>query len=481
SSDFSPEMEQIISNTIEQIIKDKNIALTHKNIQIYIYQKMLEHDIQENPPSRRTIQRRLKQYDPYKLIKATEGTRIANQTLKAAGRKMKSPFILAIVEIDTHILDIIIIDSTTNLPLGRPYLSCAIDVHTRAIVGYYISMLPPSATTTLALLKNMLLRPSQNLPGGIPSLIVPDNGVEFKNTALSHICNHLKITIQPAQNRNPDNKPHIERFFGTLTFGLIQQLQGTTFSNPEARGDYDSRKHASVTLENLKSYVDEWIHNIYHCSIHSMTGRAPMLFWEDASQSCPPLTISTDEVDIIARRPISRKIHKGQVKFEYLTYFSHALATLEANGLTDVIVMIDELNLEHVYIKHSSIDEVIRADSTEPDYTKNLSLQEHLEIRKELKLVSQADKQRLGKHRVWYARWKLYERIQKDACSKNKKLKQLKLELPQTLKNLLDQDIHTVSQPIDPSASTFISSSEMDLLNQSNLDDDFGTLEFDDE
>ncbi|ENZ9042866.1 transposase, partial [Acinetobacter baumannii] len=158
-----------------------------------------------------------------------------------------------------------------------------------------------------------------------------------------------------------------------------------------------------------------------------------------------------------------------------------ALATLEANGLTDVIVMIDELNLEHVYIKHSSIDEVIRADSTEPDYTKNLSLQEHLEIRKELKLVSQADKQRLGKHRVWYARWKLYERIQKDACSKNKKLKQLKLELPQTLKNLLDQDIHTVSQPIDPSASTFISSSEMDLLNQSNLDDDFGTLEFDDE
>lgn len=39
----------------------------------------------------------------------------------------------------------------------------------------------------------------------------------------------------------------------------------------------------------------------------------------------------------------------------------------------------------------------------------------------------------------------------------------------------------TVSQPIDPSASTFISSSEMDLLNQSNLDDDFGTLEFDDE
>ena len=478
---FTAQMEQIIFSAIDEVINDETLALTVQNIEVSINQKMLEQDMKEEPPSTRTIQRKLKLYDPYILIKGNEGAHTARQLLKAAGRKTKSPFILSLVEIDTHILDIIIIDSTTKLPLGRPYLSCAIDVHTRAIVGYYICMLPPSATTTLALLKNMLLRPSQNLPGGIPSLIVPDNGVEFKNSALSHICNHLKITIQPAQNRNPDNKAHIERFFGTLTFGIIQQLPGTTYSNPKARGDYDSKKHASVTLENLKSYVDEWIHNIYHCSIHSMTGRAPMLFWEDTSQSCPPLTISTDEVDIIARRPISRKIHKGQVKFEYLTYFSHALATLEANGLTDVTVMIDELNLEHVYVKHSSIDEVIRADSTEPDYTKNLSLQEHLEIRKELKLISQADKQRLGKHRVWYARWKLYERIQKDACSKNKKLKQLKLELPETLKNLLEQDIRTVSQPIDPSASTFISSSEMDLLNQSNLDDDFGTLEFDDE
>lgn len=82
--------------------------------------------------------------------------------------------------------------------------------------------------------------------------------------------------------------------------------------------------------------------------------------------------------------------------------------------------MIDELNLEHVYVKHPSTKEPIKAESTDSDYTKNLSLQEHLEIRKELKLVSQADKQRLGKHRVWYARWKLYERIQKDACSKTR-------------------------------------------------------------
>lgn len=158
---FSALMEQIIFNAIDEVINDKKLALTVQNIEDSINRKMLEQDINEEPPSTRTIQRKLKLYDPYKLIKATEGTRIANQTLKAAGRKIKSPFILAIVEIDTHILDIIVIDSTTNLPLGRPFLSCAIDVETRANVGYYISMLPPSATTTLALLKNMLLRPSQ--------------------------------------------------------------------------------------------------------------------------------------------------------------------------------------------------------------------------------------------------------------------------------------------------------------------------------
>jgi transposase InsO family protein len=85
-------------------------------------------------------------------------------------------------------------------------------------------MFPPSALTTLALIKDMITRPNKDLPGGIPSIIIPDNGVEFKNNSLARVCEQLKITITPSQIGTPNNKPHIERFFGTLTEGILQNF-----------------------------------------------------------------------------------------------------------------------------------------------------------------------------------------------------------------------------------------------------------------
>src|SRR5690606_23312457 len=115
--------------------------------------------------------------DPYLILKAKKGSRIAKKSFQASGKSLLSPFALYMVEIDTHYLDVIVIDPKTNIALGRPFLACAIDTHTRAIVGTYISMYPPSATTTLAVIKDMITRPNQDLPGGIPSIIIPDNGV----------------------------------------------------------------------------------------------------------------------------------------------------------------------------------------------------------------------------------------------------------------------------------------------------------------
>jgi putative transposase len=43
---------------------------------------------------------------------------------------------------DTHEIDCIILDKNGNV-LGRPQLCIAIDVYTRAIVGWHLCMLPP--------------------------------------------------------------------------------------------------------------------------------------------------------------------------------------------------------------------------------------------------------------------------------------------------------------------------------------------------
>lgn len=277
---FTIEIEEIIQKAIHERLLANKENVTCQDVYDEIINTMANRSLDLNlSPKLRTIQRRIARLDPQVILRAKQGSRVANNTLKAAGEKIVSPFFMALVEIDTHILDIFIIDNVSKQVMGRPFLTCAIDVHTRCIIGYYLCMLPANTTKTLTVLKQMFLRPHQNLPGGVPALIIPDNGVEFKNTTFSRVCSDLGITIQHAQNRTPNDKPHIERFFGTLEGSLIHKIKGTTFSNPKARGDYDSLKNASITLENLRFYIDEWIHDIYHKSLHSELGKTPYTAW----------------------------------------------------------------------------------------------------------------------------------------------------------------------------------------------------------
>ena len=373
------------------------------------------------------------------------------------------------VEIDTHYLDIIIVDPKNKVALGRPFLACAIDVYSRAIVGTYINMYPPSAATTLEAIKDMVTRPNHKLPGGIPSIIIPDNGVEFKNNSLARVCEQLKITLTPSQVGTPNNKPHIERFFSTLTHGILQKLPGTTFSNPIDKGEYNSSKVAQLTLEQLKQYVDTWIHDVYHKSIHHTTGRSPIIMWQDAIEDIRPSFLTDIDAKILCRRPVERSINHGQVRVDGLSYFSHALTTLQAQGIKTVTVLIDDLNLNEVYVVDpNNKDVVIQADSTNPDYTYGLSRVTHFEVQKLKKAQTRSDKQRIGPMSDLYHLYKLMHEIQHNLVRKKPRLKPLSLELPKQLKRVEEQ---LFSEEKD------ISEQPVSIINTPTPIEQFGSLE----
>jgi putative transposase len=51
------------------------------------------------------------------------------------------------VQIDHTLVDVIVVDSATRTPIQRPWLTLAIDVYSRCVVGFYLSLEPPSATS----------------------------------------------------------------------------------------------------------------------------------------------------------------------------------------------------------------------------------------------------------------------------------------------------------------------------------------------
>jgi putative transposase len=157
------------------------------------------------------------------------------------------------VQIDHTPVDVIIVDEIYRLPIGRPYLTVAIDVYSRCIAGFCLSLEAPSATTVGLCLVHMVF-PKDNWLAerkikttwqiwGKPDGLYVDNATEFHSVALQRGCEAHGIKL----DYRPLGQPHfggiVERVIGTM-MDLIHRLPGTTFSNVKERENYPSEKKA---------------------------------------------------------------------------------------------------------------------------------------------------------------------------------------------------------------------------------------------
>ena len=418
---FPPEIEMLVLQAVDAFL-EKEEQRDANDVLAYIVGHLAEQNLLTKDgtevaiPSERTIRRILNRIDPFLLTRLKKGREAAERMARAAGKSITSTRPLMLVQIDTHYLKVFVVDPDTGEVLGKPRLCCVFDVRTRCVVGRYISLLPPCTAATLGALKDMLTRPKRGLPGGVPATIVPDNGVEFRNCAIEELLRRLRVNYEPAKVRDPNGKAHVESFFRTLSLFLIQKIKGTTFSNPDKRGEYPSEERAYATMDQIKEYVDEWIEKEYHCRPHSSTRRAPIRMWQEETANAEPLSFSEGEANALARRPLSSKIRKGRVTVKGLTYYSHALKTLELSWQEMVTVLVDELDLGNVLVTHPFEKGVlIQADSTNPEYTEGLSMWEHEQAKKELAQMTKADVRALGTYAPLLARYKLLLRLQEDS------------------------------------------------------------------
>ncbi len=103
---------------------------------------------------------------------------------------------------------------------------------------------------------------------GKPLLLYLDNAAEFKSEALRRGCEQHGIRL----DYRPLGQPHyggiVERIIGTAMQMIHDELPGTTFSNPDQRGDYDSENKAALTLRELERWLTLAV-GTYHGSVHN--------------------------------------------------------------------------------------------------------------------------------------------------------------------------------------------------------------------
>lgn len=98
-------------------------------------------------PARNTVAARIARMDPVEAGRRREGPDSVRPLQSAGGEAPVVDSILEQVQIDHTVIDLIVVDEHERQPIGRPYLTVAIDVCSRCILGMVVTLEAPSAVS----------------------------------------------------------------------------------------------------------------------------------------------------------------------------------------------------------------------------------------------------------------------------------------------------------------------------------------------
>lgn len=355
------EVEAVIDHWIETFYltqqKPRPSAL-HREIQTTCREKSLP------VPSYNTVRSRVREVDARKALAKREGAKAAHDKFGLVTTSVLADGANSLWQIDHTLVDLIVVDEYSREALGRPWATFIIDVATRMVAGFYLTLDPPSTTSVALALTHAVLPKDEwlrqrDVAGewpicGLPQTLHMDNAKEFHAQDLTRGCEEYGIAPQYRPVRTPHFGGHIERLIGTM-MGAVHLLPGTTHSNPQDCGEYRSAEHAALTVRELETYLAHEIVGKYHNTVHAALLMPPNKAWETAVAATPtrPLRLPKDPrqfvLDFLPSK--TRRVLRDGIHLFNIVYFDRVLGTWLTSGSRDVEVRYDPRNIARVYIR----------------------------------------------------------------------------------------------------------------------------------
>jgi putative transposase len=312
------------------------------------------------PVSRKAIDVRIAALDPRMVTSRRHGSKAARTVFGPVGGHYNVRNPLDVMQIDHTRVDVIVVSEITRKPLGRPWITLAIDVATRVVMGTFISFDAPSVTSVCLALTHACLPKSRWLAErhidaewdqwGIPQALHMDNAREFRSQSVRRGCDEYGIKKIFRPIARPHYGGHIERLIGTL-MGRVHLLPGTTSSNIAARGSDDPKTTAVMTISELEAWIALEIAGRYHRKTHRAIGVSPLASWEAAvSKGLYPKLPSDIRSFMVNFLPLETRIlQKDGIHLFNIRYWSERLPLLAKTHET-IIVRYDPRNLSRVFV-----------------------------------------------------------------------------------------------------------------------------------
>ena len=227
---LGPELERIIDAAIQThylVRPRKPMESVYKEVRRRCYAE------KRVTPARGSVLKRIRALDARLVARKRLGAKSAESIALSTPGMLEATEALELIQIDHTLADVMVVDSVHRVSIGRPWLSLAIDVATRSVLGFHLGLEAPSALAVALCIEHAVLPkiPSAATPAtdatwdmfGMPKTILVDNGSEFHGEALTRGCAEYGIALTYRPVARPRFGAHVERLIGTF-MGKIHLL-----------------------------------------------------------------------------------------------------------------------------------------------------------------------------------------------------------------------------------------------------------------
>lgn len=172
----------------------------------------------------------------------------------------------SVFEVDATRSDIILVSFDRKTILGKPTVYVVIDVFSRLVAGYHVSLASESWFEAMIAIEHAATNKVENCARygigiqeedwpcrHLPQNLVGDRG-ELKSQLSERFVN-LNVDVLNAPSYRGDLKPFVESNFHITNETIRQLLSGSTEARQLVRGDYDPARDSSWTIEEFNRFL----------------------------------------------------------------------------------------------------------------------------------------------------------------------------------------------------------------------------------
>jgi len=250
------------------------------------------------------------------------------------------------------------LDSTPGdwmLTDGRHTVVGCIDLHSRRVKVFV------SKSSTAAAVKQVLRRAM--LDWGIPECIRTDNGSDYVSEEVTGLLRDLQVHQELCIPFASEEKGTIERFFRTMSHGVMNLLDGFIGHSVADRKAIESRKsfaarimdkdavvEVSMSSAELQEKLDAWVDHYYENNKHAgLNKKTPREVWREWPRPLRKIEDTRALDELLMNVGGVRVIGKKGIRFDNRHYFDREGVMFRHVG-REVMLRVDEQDIGHLAV-----------------------------------------------------------------------------------------------------------------------------------